>query len=68
MDKACTGGAYVDGACIDRACTGKAFTDGAYVGGACVDRTCVDKAVVVAGVGRLGRGLSFEACGLIAFF
>ena len=35
--------------------------------GACADGACADGACIVAGVGRLGRGSSFEACGLIAF-
>jgi hypothetical protein len=32
-----------------------------------MDEACIDGAVVVAGVGRLGRGLSSEAYGLIIF-
>ena len=39
-----------------------AYTDRAYT-----DEACIDGAVVVARVGRLGRGSSFKACGLIAF-
>ena len=81
-DKACAGGACVDGACADGGCVGgtcadRACADGGCVGGACRDGgcaggacmggACVDGAVVVAGVGRLGRGSSFEACGLIVF-
>ena len=62
MDGACAGGACADGACGGGACAG-----GACIGGACASRACIGGAVVVAGVGRLGRGSSFEACGLITF-
>jgi hypothetical protein len=51
------GGAYTDGGCMGGAYTDRAYTDGACVGGV----------VVVARVGRLGRGLSFKTCGPIMF-
>ena len=50
MDGACADGACADEACADEACAGRGRADGA---------------VVVARVGRLGRGSSFEACGSI---
>ena len=67
MDGGCTGKAYIGGACA-----GKAYTGEACMGGACgdkagTDRAYIDGAVVVARVGRLGRGLSFKAYRLITF-
>ena len=49
QDKACTDGAYLDGACPDKAYTDGAYTDGAYTDKACVDGAytdgaCTDKA------------------------
>ena len=71
-DGDCIGGACADEACVGGACAGKACADEACAGRACVDVACVDiactdGAVVVARVGRLGRGLSFKAYGLITF-
>ena len=57
----------MDGACIDGACASGAYTDGAYRDRAYIDRAYRDGVVIVARVGRLGRGLSFKACGLIIF-
>ena len=47
---------------MDRAYVVRAYTDRAYAGGAFVDGAFIDGAVVVARVGRLGKGLSFKAC------
>ena len=58
-------GDRTDEACADEACIGGAYVDGAFADGACTDVACTDGAVVVAKVGRLGRGSSFKACGPI---
>ena len=56
---ACADVACADGGCAGGACTGGGCTDGACADGACTDGPCVG------GVGRLGRGSSFKACGPI---
>jgi hypothetical protein len=55
----------MDGGCVDGAYTGGAYTDVAYIGGACADGAYTGGAVIVARVGRLGRGSSFKVYGSI---